>query len=366
MEIEEILRVAVNNGASDVHLRAGLPPMFRVHGSFLPLRDAPRITPEEVTRLATSVMSKIQRERFARVNEVDLSYGIKGLGRFRVCVFRQRTTVAMAIRAIPHQIKGFEDLRLPRVLEQIASQTSGLVLVTGPAGSGKTTTLAAIVDHINGHRAAHILTIDDPIEFMHRDKRCIITQREVGVDTLSYTAGLKRAVRQDPDVIVIGALDDDDLIRQAFEVAESGRLVLSTLSTASAIETVDRLIAAYPDHQQAAARRRAATVLRATIGQRLVTRSDDAERLPLVEILISHEKIREVIQHEGRLHELPDILDAGQATWGTQTYDESVFRAFSAKLLTQEQALRYCTNPDDFALRVATTDGALWTSSEDL
>ncbi len=366
MEFEEILRVAVRHGASDVHLRAGLPPMFRVHGAFRPLRDAQRLSPEEVTRLAASVMTKVQRERFARVNEVDLSYGVKELGRFRVCVFRQRTTVALAIRAIPHALPGLEDLGLPRVLESIAALPTGLVLITGPAGAGKTTTLSAIVDLINGQRAGHILTIEDPIEFMHRDKRCIISQREVGVDTLSYAAGLKRAVRQDPDVIVVGALDEDELIRQAFETAEGGRLVLSTLTTPNAVETVHRVVSAYPEHQRGEARRRAATVLRATVSQRLVPRADGNGRLPLAEVMLASEKVREAIQHEGRLHELPDILDAGQVTVGTQTFDESVFRAFRSGLITQEEALRYCGNPDDFALRVATTDANLWSSSEDL
>ena len=367
MTFDEILQIAVKNGASDIHIRVGLPPMFRVNGSFLPLRDAARIDPEEAGRLASSVMSKAQRDRFNRQSELATSYGVKGLGRFRVNIFRQRMTVAMAVRSIPARIGTFEELRLPRSLNPIAEERSGLVLITGPAACGKTTTLASLVDHINGHRGGHILTIEDPIEFMYRDKRCIISQREVGVDTPSFAAALAVAPRQDPDVIAVGELRDDETIRAAIAAGESGRLIVSTLATPNAEETIHRLTAAYPAESGRAVRHRIAHTLRAIVSQRLIHRPEGATVLMLSEVLRNTDKIRDLIADPDRIHELPDSLVSGYEIHGTQTFDQSVFSAFLEQLISQDEALQYCRNPDQFALQVAASDTTgLWQPTAEL
>jgi len=356
MDIDEILQIAVNNGASDIHIRVGLPPMFRIAGSFRPLKDAPRITPEDASKLAASVMTTAQRERFQRFSELDASYGVKGLGRFRINVFRQRMTVAMAIRAIPARIATFEELHLPDAMEGIAGNTSGLVLITGPAACGKSTTLAALVDFINGNRAGHILTIDGPMEFVYRDKRCIISQREVGVDTPSYASAILNAIRQDPDVIVIGELRDDETIRGAVTAASGGRLVLSTLSTTNATETMLRLLAAYASEEKRRARAQIAAVIRAIVSQRLVRRSDGMTTHLFAEVLVNTPAIHDILAATDRMHELPDAMTEAMETHGTQTFDHSVIAAFKQQLITQEEALRYCSNPDNFALQLASAD----------
>ncbi len=356
MELDEILRIAVANGASDVHLRAGLPPMFRMGGEFIPLRDAARLTPEDTARIGSAMMSKPQRERFAADQQVDTSYGIKGLARFRANVYRQRTTVAVALRLVPEVVPSLEQLKLPGVIERLANERDGLVAIAGPASSGKSTTLATMIDHINTQRAGHILTIEDPIEFMHRDKRSVLSQREIGTDAPSMAAAIEVALRQDPDVLVIGELRDDDTIRRAVAAASSGPLVLTTIATGDTVETVQRLVSAYAVEQHAAIRQQLATVLRGIVCQRLITGRDDGIRFPLAEILVSTERIREILRHDGRFQELRDAMISGRATHGTQTYDQSLFQAHESGLLTREQALRHCTNPDEFALQFAAAD----------
>jgi twitching motility protein PilT len=364
MDIDEILQIAVNNGASDIHIRVGLPPMFRISGSFRPLKDAGRITPEEASRLASSVMTTAQRERFSRFSELDLSYGVKGLGRFRVNVFRQRMTVAMAIRAIPARIATFEELRLPNVVETIAGYSEGLVIVAGAAACGKSTTLAALVDFINGSRAGHILTIDGPMEFVYRDKRCIISQREVGVDTPSYASAIVNAIRQDADVIVVGELLDDEAIRGAVTAASRGRLVVATIGAADVAGTITRLATAHPPEERHFARAQIAAVLKGVLAQRLVRRADGMSTHLFTEALVSTTPIQEVIADERRLHELPDVLMEAHSSHGTHTFDLSVILAFKEKLISQEEALRFCSNPDQFALQLATADHAdTWTIS---
>ncbi len=356
MDIDEILQIAVNNGASDIHIRVGLPPMFRISGTFRPLKDAERITPEEAGRLASNVMTSAQRDRFNRHSEIDLSYGVKGLGRFRVNVFRQRMTVAMAIRAVPARIAAFEELALPTVVETIAAYTEGLVVIAGAAACGKSTTLASLVDFINGHRTGHILTIDGPMEFVYRDKRCIISQREVGVDTPSYAAAISNAIRQDPDVIVVGELLDDETIRGAVTAAARGRLVLATMGSVDVAGTVTRLVTAHPAEERHFARAQIAAVLKGVLAQRLVRRADGTSTQLFTEALVSTTPIQEVIADEKRLHELPDVLMESHASHGTHTFDLSVILAFREKLITQEEALRFCSNPDQFALQLATAE----------
>ena len=250
MELNEILQIALRAGASDIHLKAGLPPMFRVDGALVPLKDARRLPPEEVARMAFGIMNDYQREKFKQTNEVDLAYGVPGLGRFRVNVFQQRGTIGVVLRVIPFKIQTIEQLMLPKVLEKLAGEQRGLILVTGTTGSGKSTTLAAMIDHINATETCHIMTIEDPIEFLIRDKRSIVNQREVGVDTMSFGQALKSALRQDPDVILVGEMRDLETIETALTAAETGHLVMSTLHTLDATETINRIISAFPPYQQ--------------------------------------------------------------------------------------------------------------------
>src|SRR5438270_5974826 len=295
MELNEILQVALRGGASDIHLKAGLPPMFRVDGNLVPLKDARRLPPEEISRMAFSIMNDYQKEKFKAQNELDLAYGVPGLGRFRVNVFQQRGTIGAVLRVIPFKISTIEQLLLPKVLEKIAAEQRGLILVTGTTGSGKSTTLAAMVDHINTNETCHIMTIEDPIEFLIRDKRSIVNQREVGVDTMSFAQALKSALRQDPDVILVGEMRDLETIETGLTAAETGHLVLSTLHTLDATETIARIVSAFPPHQQQQVRLQLGSVLRAVVSMRLLRTADMLARVPAVEILISTPYIRDCI-----------------------------------------------------------------------
>jgi twitching motility protein PilT len=353
VDLNDILRIATAHGASDVHLRVGIPPMLRIQGNFVPLRDHARLTPEDTANMAASIMNKAQKERFARTMELDMAYGVRGLGRFRVNVFRQRMTLGIVMRTISGKIMGFEELNLPPVLEKICQEHRGLVLVTGTTGSGKSTTLAAMIDYMNSNRSGHILTIEDPIEFMHRDKRCVITQREVGTDTVSFAASLKSALRQDPDIILVGEMRDIETVEIALQAAETGHLVMSTLHTMNCAETITRVVSLFPPHHQDGIRLQLAGILKAVVSQRLVSRADGKGRVPALEVMVNTGRIREYIESKDRLKEIPDALARGHSTYGTQTFDQSLFRSYKAGLITYEEAMKYATNPDDFALRVS-------------
>jgi twitching motility protein PilT len=367
MELNEILQVALRGGASDIHLKAGLPPMFRVDGSLVPLKDARRLPPEEISRMAFGIMNDYQKEKFKAQNELDLAYGVPGLGRFRVNVFQQRGTIGVVLRVIPFKISTIDQLLLPKVLEKIASDQRGLILVTGTTGSGKSTTLAAMVDHINSNETCHIMTIEDPIEFLIRDKRSIVNQREVGVDTLSFGQALKSSLRQDPDVILVGEMRDLETIETALTAAETGHLVLSTLHTLDATETIARIVSAFPPHQQKQVRLQLGSVLRAVISQRLVPRADGKGRVASVEVMVCNSRIREMIEDKDRTKEIPQAISQSFTTYGMQTFDQSLMGLFKQNIITYEEALRQCSNPDDFALRVsgisATSDSS-WDSFE--
>jgi twitching motility protein PilT len=367
MELNDILTVAMKGGASDIHLKAGLPPMFRIDGKLLPLKDARRLPPEDISRMAFSIMNNYQKERFKEMNELDLAYGVPGLGRFRVNVFQQRGTIGIVFRVIPFKILTIEQLLLPKVLEKIALEERGLILVTGTTGSGKSTTLAAMVDHINTNQTCHIMTIEDPIEFLIRDKRSIINQREVGVDTTSFAQALKSALRQDPDVILVGEMRDLETIETALLAAETGHLVMSTLHTLDATETINRIIAVFPPYQQKQVRLQLGAVLRAIISQRLMPRADGRGRVAALEILISTARVRELIEDKDRTKEIPDAIAQGNITYGMQTFDQALMGLLKQGLITYEEALRQCSNPDDFALRVsgiASTSDSKWDQFE--
>jgi len=357
MELNEILQVALRGNASDIHLKAGLPPMFRVDGQLVPLKDARRLPPEEIAKMAAGIMNEFQRERFKQTNEVDLAYGVPGLGRFRVNVFQQRGTVGVVLRVIPFKIQSIEQLLLPKVLEKIAGEQRGLVLVTGTTGSGKSTTLAAMVDHVNATETCHIMTIEDPIEFLIRDKRSIVNQREVGVDTMSFGQALKSALRQDPDVILVGEMRDLETIETALTAAETGHLVMSTLHTLDATETINRIISAFPPYQQKQVRLQLGSVLKAVVSQRLVPRADGRGRVPAIEVLLATSRVRELIEDKDRTKEISDAISQGHVSYGMQTFDQSLMFLLKSNLITYEEALRQATNPDDFALRVSGVSG---------
>jgi twitching motility protein PilT len=353
MELNEILQVALKGGASDIHLKAGLPPMFRVDGSLVPLKDGRRLPPEDIARMAFSIMSELQKERFKNTNEVDLAYGVPGLGRFRVNVFQQRGTIGVVLRVIPFRIQSMEQLMLPKVLEKIALEERGLILVTGTTGSGKSTSLAAMIDHINSIETCHIMTIEDPIEFLIRDKRSVVNQREVGVDTMSFAQALKSALRQDPDVILVGEMRDLETIETALTAAETGHLVMSTLHTLDATETINRVISVFPPYQQKQVRLQLGSVLKAVVSQRLVPRADSRGRVAAVEILIATARVRELVEDKDRTKEIPDAIAQGHQTYGMQTFDQSLMGLLKQNLITYDEALRQATNRDDFALRVS-------------
>ncbi len=357
MELNEILQIALRGAASDIHLKAGLPPMFRVNGSLVPLKDGKRLPPEEVARMAFGILNEFQKDKFKTTNEVDLAYGVPGLGRFRVNVFQQRGTIGAVLRVIPIKILTIRELLLPPVLEQISLDQRGLILVTGTTGSGKSTTLAAMIDHINANETNHIMTIEDPIEFLIRDKRSLVNQREVGVDTMSFSQALKSALRQDPDVILVGEMRDLETIETALTAAETGHLVMSTLHTLDATETINRIISAFPPYQQKQVRLQLASVLKAVISQRLVPKNDGKGRVAAVEILKTTARVRELIEDKDRTKEIPDAIAQGHQTYGMQTFDQSLMSLVKNGLVGYEEARRQATNPDDFALRFSGVSG---------
>jgi twitching motility protein PilT len=352
-ELNRILQIAAKGGASDIHVKAGLPPIFRIDGSLLPLRDGKRLTPEEIGKMAASIMNKMQRDAFQETLDVDLSYGVAGVGRFRVNVFQQRGSIGMVFRVIPFKVKSIEELHLPDAVKTLAEERRGLILVTGATGSGKSTTLAAMVDYINSTRTAHIVTIEDPIEFLIRDKKSIINQREVGNDTTSFARALKAALRQDPDVILMGEMRDLETIEIAMTAAETGHLVMSTLHTTDASESVSRILSAFPPHQRDQARYQFANMFKGVVSQRLVPRADGKGRVAAVEIMLSTARIRELVMEHATARTITENIAKGFVAYGMQTFDQSLLTLLQGGMITYEEALHQCSNPDDFALRVS-------------
>jgi twitching motility protein PilT len=365
MELNDVLRVAVKGSASDIHLKAGLPPMFRVDGALVPLKNGERLLPEWLGNVANAIMTAGQRAHFEKFHEVDLAYSIPGVGRFRVNAFQQRGTVGIVFRVIPFGVKTAAQLNLPKVVERIAMEPRGLILVTGTTGSGKSTTLAAMIDHINSNRTCHIITIEDPIEFLIRDKRSIVNQREIGVDTHSFASALRAALRQDPDVILVGEMRDFETIETALTAAETGHLVLSTLHTIDAAETITRIVSVFPPHQQPQIRLQLSAIIKGVISQRLVPRADGKGRVPALEVLVATARIRECIADKERTKEIPDAISKGFTTYGMQTFDQSLMSLVKGNLVSYEEALRHVSNADDFALRFKGISGTADTSWDD-
>src|SRR5574342_1210862 len=363
MELPDLLKVAVERKASDLHIKVGSPPVLRIDDKLVPLMEMPRLGQDAVVTMATSVMNAKQRDKFKERCEIDLAYSVPGLGRFRANVFQQRGTVGLVMRVIPIKIQSISELNLPPILEKIALEPRGMILVTGTTGSGKSSTLAAMIEHINANRSGHILTIEDPIEFLHRDKKCLVNQREVGVDTPSFSEALRSALRQDPDIILVGEMWDYETISTAILAAETGHLVMSTLHTLDATETINRIISVFPPYQQKQIRIQLASILKAVISQRLVPRADAKGRVPALEVLVTTARVRECIGDKDRTKEIHDAIAKGFSTYGMQTYDQSLMHLVKKGLVTYEEALKHVSNPDDFALRfrgIGSTSDGTW------
>jgi twitching motility protein PilT len=352
MDVNELLKNAHAKGASDLHLKVGSNPILRVNGELAPLTTESRLSQEDTLKIAFSVMSPGQRELFKKKNDIDLAYSVPGLGRFRCNIFIQRGTIGLVFRVIPMRIPTIDELLLPEVLKKISMEPRGLILVTGTTGSGKSTTLASMIDNINTNKTEHIMTIEDPIEYLHRDKRSIVNQREIGNDTESFSKALRAAMRQDPDVILVGEMRDFETIQTALTAAETGHLVLSTLHTVDAVETVNRIISVFPPYQHKQVRMQLASVLKAIISMRLVPKMDGNGRVPAVEVLIATTMIKDCILDPEKSKMLHDVVAQGALHYGMQTFDQSLFNLFKGGLISYEEAIRRATNPDDFALRV--------------
>jgi twitching motility protein PilT len=352
-KIDDLLRIATSFGASDLHIKAGAFPVMRVSGELRPVAGANRLSQDETLDMAFGMMSNRQKQHFKEAFEVDLGYGVSGLGRFRVNVFQQRATIGIVARVIPDRIRNISELGMPPVIEKIADEHRGLILVTGTTGSGKSTTLAAMIDRMNATRNSHIVTIEDPIEFLHRDKKSFVTQREVDVDTRSFAEALRGALRQDPDIILVGEMRDLETIETALTAAETGHLVLSTLHTLDAAETITRIISAFPPYQQKSIRIQLAGLLKAVVSQRLIRSAKGNSRVPAAEVLVSTALIRDYIVNEEKTSQIRDAISAGTSQYGMQTFDQSLFYLYQSGLISLEEALRGASNADEFRLRLA-------------
>ena len=366
MALEEILKLAVQKGASDVHLKAGVTPVIRLHGVLRALNPKePALNADELEVMARQVMNDQQWEQFSKHNEIDLGYGIAGVARFRVNVFRQRGTIRFVVRNVPHVIPTYDDLSLPKEISKLSTLERGLVLVTGAAGMGKSSTLAAVINDINHHFNKHILTIEDPIEFLIRDKKSLITQREIGVDTDNFSDALRAGLRQDPDVIFIGEMRDRETMEIALTAAETGHLVFSTLHTLDAAETINRILSAFESTRHTQLRLQIGSVLRAVISQRLCRRKDGSGFIPAVEILINNARVKELIEDPQKSgSSIAQAIEEGQTAWGMQSFDQSLMKLLDEGQITMEEALLHSSRPEDFRIRVqgiTAMDGKKWT-----
>ncbi len=357
LDLKAALQRMVREGASDLHLKVGRPPTLRLHGDLVPLA-MPSMRPEELRTLAEQLLPPAQLREFVEMREADFAINVPGIGRFRVNVYQQKGTVAFAMRAIAHAAATIRDLNLPPVLEQIALRPRGLVLVTGVTGSGKSTALAAMVHHINERRSANIITIEDPIEFVHRDVQSHINQREVGTDTATFAQALRRVLRQDPDVIMIGEIRDLETLDVALKAAGTGHLVFSTLHTTNATLTINRMLSFYPPHQQNEVRFALANALSAVVSLRLVPRADEPGRVPACEVLVNTEAVADQIRDISATLNIPDLIKEGSVAYGMQSFDQSLMNWYTRGVISYDNALFYATNPAEFGLRVQGVDGA--------
>ncbi len=352
MEFDELLGEGVKRGASDLHLKPGARPILRVHGALVPQEDLAAVTREFMEGAAKRLLGPARYAALEEGKEIDLAHLVPGTGRFRVNFFLAKGQVRGVLRAIPDRIPTFEELHLPKILEKLAMERRGMILVTGITGSGKTTTLASMIDHMNRNRADHIVTIEDPVEFAHEDGTCVITQREVGHDSASFAQALRAALRQDPDVILVGEMRDAETMAVALHAAETGHLVLSTLHTLNAAETVNRIIATFPPHQEGQIRGQLAAVIQGIVSQRLVVRADGKGRVPAVEVMVGTGLIRDSIREPEKTPQIPSVIAQGQSQYGMQTFDQSLLALYREGIISYETAREAASNPDDFDLKV--------------
>src|SRR5512143_612470 len=354
---KQAISLMVQRSGSDLHLKVGRPPTIRVNGELATLEMAP-LKPEDLKLLAEQVMTPRQVKEFAEKKEADFAIGVPGVGRFRTNIYQQRGTLAFAFRAIPYEVKTIRELNLPPILEEISLKPRGIVLVTGITGSGKSTALAAMIHHVNLNRRCNIITIEDPIEFLHRDVQSNISQREVGSDTLSFAAALRHVLRQDPDVILIGEVRDAETLDTALKAADTGHLVFSTLHTTDATQTINRVISFYPPHQHQEIRALLSTALAAVVCLRLVPRKDGRGRVPAAEVLINTAAVADNIRDIEKALNIPDLIAQGTVSYGMQSFDQSLMQWFKDGVVSYESALFYATNPSEFALRASGINSA--------
>jgi twitching motility protein PilT len=347
----------VQRNASDLLLKVGRPPTIRLNGELQAL-EMPPVKPEDLKLLAEQIMTPRQVKEFSEKKEADFAIGVPGVGRFRTNIYQQRGTLAFAFRAIPYEVKTVRELNLPPVLEEIALRPRGLVLVTGVTGSGKSTALASMINHVNQNCRVNVITIEDPIEFLHRDVQSNISQREVGNDTLSFASALRHVLRQDPDVILVGEIRDMETLDTALKAADTGHLVFSTLHTTDASQTINRMLSFYPPHQHQEVRMLLSTALQAVVSLRLVPRADGRGRIPAAEVLINTAAVADNMRDIEKALHIPDLIAQGAVSYGMQTFDQSLMKWFKEGLISYESALFYSTSPSEFALRVSGVDSA--------
>jgi twitching motility protein PilT len=346
LSLSDLLKRLIELGGSDLHLTTNTPPQVRVHGELRPLEDFKALTSADTKQLAYSVLTDAQKHRFEENLELDFSFGVRGLSRFRANLFNQRGAVGAVFRAIPYEIKSFETLGLPAVVSKLCDRPRGLILVTGPTGSGKSTTLAAMLDKVNRERHEHIVTIEDPIEFLHNHKSCIVNQREVGSDTKGFAEALRTALRQDPDVVLVGEMRDLETIESALRIAETGHLTFATLHTNSAASTINRIIDVFPSTQQAQIRAQLSLVLEGILCQSLLPKANGAGRACALEILVPNNAIRNLIR-EDKVHQIYSMMQTGQDKYGMQTFNQSLATLYHKRLITLELAMQRSSNPDE-------------------
>lgn len=341
----DLLNIMIERGASDLHITTGTPPRLRIDGKLMPI-DHPHLTPADTKPLCYSILTEAQKHKFEENNELDLSFGVKGLSRFRANIFMQRGAVAGAFRTIPFEIRSFKDLGLPEVMYELVKKPRGLILVTGPTGSGKSTTLAAMIDKINSERSDHIITVEDPIEYLHKHKKCLINQREVNADTSSFKTALRYILRQDPDIVLIGEMRDLETIEAALTVSETGHLTLATLHTNSAVQTINRIIDVFPPYQQEQIRVQLSFVLEGVLAQQLIAKKSGHGRVVAVELLIPNPAIRNLIR-EDKVHQMYSMMQTGQTKFGMQTMNQSLNELYSKGLISYDDAIGRSYMPDE-------------------
>lgn len=352
IDINALLGKAAGMKASDLHLKAGSPPTLRIDGALTSLQDAKKLTREDMQDIAAFVMTEAQMKQFEKNLELDMAYSVSGFGRFRCNAYYQRGTIGIVFRIIPPRILELEELLMPSVIKKVSLEPRGLILVTGTTGSGKTTTLSSMIDFINANKSVNVITIEDPIEFLHRDKKSIVSQREIGVDATTFAKALRAALRQDPDVILVGEMRDFETVRTALDAAETGHLVLSTLHTTDTVETINRIVSVFPPYQHAQIRAQLASVLKAIISMRLIPRADGKGRVPAVEILINTTTIKSCIEDPDKTKGIHDYIAEGVSQYGMQTFDQSLMNLYRRELITYEDAVSIASNPDDFILKL--------------